>query len=127
MYITGKHDSYIDDFLHDIPSILLIAEETLKTNDMNQKKLTMLPNGVCESGRENWRVVAVTLEKKVAIVVILMYRVVALSFSSASMLPFFSHLVSKQAAPRSHITPRASLALVLHFVKKSLQSAHFCL
>ena len=30
-----------------------------------------------------WRVVAVTLEKKVAIVVMFTYRVVALSFSSA--------------------------------------------
>ena len=81
--IIRKKHPYIDDFLHVIPRRLLIAEETLKTNDMNQKKLTMLPNGVCESGRENWRVVAVTLEKNVAIVVILMYRVVALSFSSA--------------------------------------------
>ena len=43
----------------------------------------MLPNVVFESGSENWRVVAVTLEKKVAMVVIFTYRVVALSFSSA--------------------------------------------
>lgn len=83
MYITSKHDSYIDDFLHDIPNILLIAEETLKTNDRNQKKLTTLPNMVLEFGSENWSVVAVTLEKKVAMVVILTYRMVALSFSSA--------------------------------------------
>ena len=83
MYITSKHDSYIDDFLHDIPNILLIAEETLKTNDRNQKKLTTLPNMVSEFGSENCRVVAVTLEKKVAMVVILTYRMVALSFSSA--------------------------------------------
>ena len=66
-----------------MPSRLLIAEETLKTNDKNQNKLTTLPNGVFESGSENWRVVAVTLEKKVAMVVIFTYRVVALSFSSA--------------------------------------------
>ena len=66
-----------------MPSRLLIAEETLKTNDKNQNKLTTLPNGVFESGSEYWRVVAVTLEKKVAIVVIFTYRVVALSFSSA--------------------------------------------
>ena len=66
-----------------MPNRLLIAEETLKTSDRNQKRLTTLPNGVFESGSENWRVVAVTLEKKVAIVVILTYRVVTLSFSSA--------------------------------------------
>ena len=66
-----------------MPNRLLIAEETLKTSDRNQKRLTTLPNGVFESGSENWRVVAVTLEKKVAIVVIFTYRVVALSFSSA--------------------------------------------
>ena len=66
-----------------MPNRLLIAEETLKTSDRNQKRLTTLPNGVFESGSENWRVVAVTLEKKVAIVVIFTYRVAALSFSSA--------------------------------------------
>ena len=38
---------------------------------------------VSEFGSENCRVVAVTLEKKVAMVVILTYRMVALSFSSA--------------------------------------------
>ena len=53
-----------------MPSKLLIPEETLKTSDKNQKKLTTLPNGVFEPGSENWRVVAVTLEKKVAMVVI---------------------------------------------------------
>ena len=72
-----------DDFLHVMPSKLLIPEETLKTSDKNQKKLTTLPNGVVESVSENWRVVVVTLEKKVAMVVIFTYRVVALSFSSA--------------------------------------------
>ena len=66
-----------------MPSRLLIADETLKSNDKSQKKLTMLPNGVFESGSENCRVVAVTLEKKVAMVVIFTYRVVVLSFSSA--------------------------------------------
>ena len=66
-----------------MPSRLLIPEETLKTSDRNQKKLTTLPNGVFESGSENWRVVAVTLEKNVAMVVIFTYRVVSLSFSSA--------------------------------------------
>ena len=81
--ICSKQESYIDDFIHVMPSRLLIAEETLKTNDRNQKKLTTLPNGVVESVSENWRVVVVTLEKKVAMVVIFTYRVVALSFSSA--------------------------------------------
>ena len=66
-----------------MPNRLLIPEDTLNTKDKNQKKLTTAPNGVPESGSENWRVVAVTLEKKVAIVVMFTYRVVALSFSSA--------------------------------------------
>ena len=84
MHIISNNGSYIDDLLHVMPSKLLIPDETLKINDRNQKKLTTLPNGVFESGSENCRVVAVTLEKKVAIVVILVYRVVALSFSSES-------------------------------------------
>ena len=82
-HINHKYNPYIDDFLHVIPSRLLIADETLKTNDNSQKKLTTLPNDVFESGSENCRVVAVTLEKNVAMVVIFTYRVVALSFSSA--------------------------------------------
>ena len=52
-HVTNGLDSYIDDFLHVIPSRLLIAEEALKTNESNQKKFTMLPIGVFESGREN--------------------------------------------------------------------------
>ena len=59
----------MDDFLHDIPRRLLIPDETLKTREMNQKKLTNPPRGVSEYGNENWRAVAVTLEKNVAIVV----------------------------------------------------------
>ena len=51
--VTNGLDSYIDDFLHVIPSRLLIAEEALKTNESNQKKFTMLPIGAFESGREN--------------------------------------------------------------------------
>ena len=82
-HMINGHVSHIDDFLHVMPNKLLIAEETLKTSDRNQKKLTTLPSTVLESGSENWRVVAVTLEKKVAIVVIFTYRVAALSFSSA--------------------------------------------
>ena len=82
--IEGRDSyTYIDDFLHVILRRLLIPEDTLKTNDKNQKKFTVPPNDVLESGSENWRVVAVTLEKKVAIAVILTYLVVALSFSSA--------------------------------------------
>ena len=76
--------AYMDDFLHDIPRRLLIPDETLKTREMNQKKLTSPPRGVSEYGNENWSAVAVTLEKNVAIVVMFMYRVVALSFSSAT-------------------------------------------
>ena len=75
--------THIADFRQDIPSKLLTPDETLNTSDRNQKKLTTLPNGVVESVSENWRVVVVTLEKKVAMVVIFTYRVVALSFSSA--------------------------------------------
>ena len=48
-----------------------MPDETLKTSDKYQKRLTTLPIGVSELGRENWMVVAVTLEKKVAIVVML--------------------------------------------------------
>ena len=83
IHIISKIDAYMDDFLHVIPSRLFIPEETLNINERNQKKFTILPNVVFEVGNENWSVVAVTLEKKVAIVVILAYRIVALSFSSA--------------------------------------------
>ena len=67
-----KQRTYIDDFRQVRPSKLLMPDETLKTRDKYQKRLTTLPIGVFELGRENWMVVAVTLEKKVAIVVILM-------------------------------------------------------
>ena len=83
MHIISRIDAYTDDFLHVIPRRLFIPEETLNINERNQKKFTTLPNVVLEVGNENWSVVAVTLEKKVAIVVILTYRIVALSFSSA--------------------------------------------
>ena len=72
------------DFRHVIPSRLLTPDETLNTSDMNQNKFTtshtVLPAFM---DKDVWRAVAVTLEKNVAIVVILRYRVVALSFSSA--------------------------------------------
>lgn len=77
-----KPTAYTEDFLHVIPSKLLIPEETLNTSEMNQNRLTIPPKGELPCVYVNCRVVAVTLEKKVAIVVILTYRVVALSFSS---------------------------------------------
>lgn len=65
---------------------LLTPDETLNTNDMNQNRFTRPP--VSESVRwiENWSVDAVTLEKKVAMVVMLTYRFVA----------FLSSVVTKQ-------------------------------
>ena len=76
--------TYILDFRHVIPSRLLTPDETLNTSDMNQNKFTtfhtVLPAFMV---KDVWRTVAVTLEKNVAIVVMLRYRVVALSFSSA--------------------------------------------
>ena len=80
---SGQKLTHIDDLLHVIPSRLLTPDETLNTSDMNQKKFTM-SHRLDWMGAEIviWRVVAVTLEKNVAIVVMLTYRVVALSFSS---------------------------------------------
>lgn len=81
---SPPHLTYIDDFLHVIPSRLLTPEETLKTREINQKKFTIFHNWeLWAMDVDIWRVVAVTLEKKVAIVVMFTYRVVALSFSSA--------------------------------------------
>ena len=78
------HATHIDDFLHVIPSKLLTPDETLNTIDRNQKKFTIFQSGEFGSiNIEVCRVVAVTLEKNVAIVVMLTYRVVSLSFSSA--------------------------------------------
>lgn len=59
----------MDDFLHVILSKLLIPEDTLKTRDENQRRLTTFPREEVVCTSENWSVVAVTLEKKVAIVV----------------------------------------------------------
>ena len=79
-----SHHTHIFDFRHVIPSRLLTPDETLNTSDINQNKFTtshtVLPAFI---DKDVWRVVAVTLEKNVAIVVMLTYRVVALSFSSA--------------------------------------------
>lgn len=62
--------TYIEDFLHVIPNKLLTPEETLKTRERNQKRFTAELR-VEPVVMENWSVVAVTLEKKVAIAVIL--------------------------------------------------------
>lgn len=72
----------MEDFLHARPNKLLIPEETLKTRDENQKRLTAAPRVVPESANENWSVVAVTLEKKVAMPVIFTYSDASRSFSS---------------------------------------------
>ena len=77
--------SHIDDFLHVIPSKLLTPDETLNTSEMNQNKFTTFHRaGGLEIEIDICSVVAVTLEKNVAIVVMLTYRVVALYFSSAT-------------------------------------------
>ena len=76
--------TYILDFRHVIPSRLLTPDETLNTSDMNQNKFTTSHTELpAFMDRDVWRAVAVTLEKNVAIVVMLTYRVVDLSFSSA--------------------------------------------
>ena len=48
--MINGHLSYIDAFLHVMPNKLLIAEETLKTSDRNQKKFTIFsrPEGLSE-------------------------------------------------------------------------------
>lgn len=64
-----KQMTYIDDFRHVIPNKLLTPEETLKTKERNQKRFTTPPRTESTCAYENWSVVAVTLEKNVAIVV----------------------------------------------------------
>lgn len=63
-------NTYIADFLHVIPNKLLTPDETLNTRERNQKRFTAELR-VEPVVMENWSVVAVTLEKKVAIAVIL--------------------------------------------------------
>lgn len=65
-----RMNTYIEDFLHVIPNKLLTPEETLNTRERNQKRFTAELR-VEPVEMENWSVVAVTLEKKVAIAVIL--------------------------------------------------------
>lgn len=50
------------------PSKLFTAAPMLKTRERNQKQFTELATELCSSSNENWRVVAVTAEKKVATV-----------------------------------------------------------
>ena len=69
--LIGEVGAHIDDFLQAMTIRLLIPEETLNTNDKNQNRFTALPSFVLVSWYENCSVVAVTLEKNVAIVVIL--------------------------------------------------------
>lgn len=47
------YGTYIEDFLHVIPSMLLTAEETLNTSDRNQKKLTIPPRAEFPCMNEN--------------------------------------------------------------------------
>lgn len=84
---TWIRRTYMDDFRQVIPRRLLTPEATLKTSDTNQKRFTKSPSldGTCWS-TENWSVVAVTLEKNVAIVVRFRYRVVAFASPSATKL-----------------------------------------
>ena len=67
-----NYQTHILDFRHVIPSRLLTPDEILNTRDMNQNKFTtshtVLPGFMV---KDVWRAVAVTLEKNVAIVVML--------------------------------------------------------
>ena len=56
-----------------MPDRLLITDAMLNISDVNQNALTALPNLVVVCIYEYWIVVAVTADKKVAIVVKLMY------------------------------------------------------
>lgn len=82
-YRTMNLITHIDDLRHVNPSRLHTAEDTLNTSERNQKRLTAPLKGsdasACNGAYVNWSVVAVTLEKKVAMVVRLTYRVVSLS------------------------------------------------
>lgn len=78
--------THIEDFLHVKPVKLLMPDDTLKTSETNQKRLTIPRRNSEDSSfsllKVNCKVVAVTLEKKVAIVVMLTNRVVSRSISS---------------------------------------------
>lgn len=74
-YLLGQlselwHNTHICDFLQVMLRMLLTPEEILKTRDKNQTRFTALPNRLFVFSYENCSVAAVTLEKKVAIVVI---------------------------------------------------------
>ena len=63
----------------------LIPEATLKTRDANHSRFTAISEVVVVCWNENWSEVAVMLEKKVAIVVRVRYRVVTRSSSSDAL------------------------------------------
>lgn len=69
-----------------IPKRLLIPEAILNARDNNQSRFTERPRPLAEFWTENCSVVAVMLEKNVAIVVMLKYRVVSFSFSSETIV-----------------------------------------
>lgn len=79
-----KLTTYARDVLHIMVSKLLTPEETLNTREMNQKRLVALLRVSDVSWYVNWSVVAVILEKKVAIVDRARYRVVSRSSSSST-------------------------------------------
>ena len=61
--------THTDERLHSMLTRLLTPEETLKTSDTSQSRFTALSRRVVVCWYENWSVVAVMVEKKVAIVV----------------------------------------------------------
>lgn len=68
-FVQGMFRAYTVDFLHIMLSKLLMPEETLKTRERNQKRFTALLKRPVVCWYENWSVVAVILEKNVAMVV----------------------------------------------------------
>ena len=119
IFITHQNvtsNTHIDDFRHVIPSKLLIPEETLNTSDINQNKLTTFHKGEFGSiDIEIWRVDAVTLEKNVAIVVILIYRVVAPSFSSERNIGKTKHRCLRLSSVLRNQCGLASFSEILQF------------
>ena len=69
-YNTTDIIAHIDDFLHVIPSKLLIADETLNMSDWKRKNCSALKKAVLSTGPKSGKMLAETLEKKIATVVI---------------------------------------------------------
>ena len=82
----NRINPYTDDLLQVRPSRLFMPEATLDRIEINQQRFTILLNVPPLSPNVNCSVVAETLEKKVAIVVIFRYRRV--DFSSSSRRAF---------------------------------------